>query len=1799
MGDLNATATYSNENYPATVTQQEHLTGWWEFDNPTNLGEDSSENLSHLNDNGNPTFHATGKWDGAIYLDGNDMLEQGAVFPSNVPTGGTAYSISCWINPDQGGNRGIVGWGTYGSASRVNALRMNGNNDIYNYWWGNDLNAGSGGDLRTGTSPDGWHHILATYDPALGSNRQKIYIDGLIKAQRNASGLNAGAGSFTIGRTGTNEYFQGLLDDLRIYATALTTSDLAQIYAGDIVKAIPSINFAVTALKGPQSYSAIDLPDALTINPTSGLISGTTMAIGEHNVTIQASNLSGASAPQTLVLTVRPNIPILLDLNASTVGATYAMVDFSILDTGGENPALTLFHGTTDGNQTSGDWTANVPLGTLGSGSHSASLTGLTNNTQYFLRARAVNSAGTVWTVDHNFTTSALVGPPIIATLPSTSITTTSSTISGNLFSYDGGDQPNVTLYYGDEDNGTNDSAWDNSVVIGSKGIGTFTHNLTGFTPGTRYFYRFKAVNSGGTAHSAGAGEFVTIGTPAIEDKPATNLTETSGTLNARITSLGGVTYFIGAPFNNASLPGLIMWMDGNDPNGDGTSDTNTSNITVWNDKSADARHFAWTRGDPQFEANVLNGMGVVDFDGNDGIGQNDKTMYNDTANGFSMFAVSRYDGTDSERVISSIENWNWYFAGHGQYHTRIAHFNGWGYLGTGTEQDNNDWHIYEVTHTNTDRGNYWLDAVKVGTDTTGSGDGDNWRPKRIRFGGYQEGGSEESQCQIAEFLTFNRVLSEEERLKVEGYLGQKWGLHATMFANNHPYVSVDPFHPLITQGGEQASVTFYWGDDNGSANGNVWDNNHGVAGTHDLGLIKHDLTGLTKGATYYYSAKVSNSGGDAWAQTRTFAPANRLLGKDTISGLVLWLDASDLNGDYSIDDLANGSAIASWTDKSNQANQALQTIAANRPTYKKSVFGEKPGINFDGTGDFLYLVDSLRLTAGPISAFVMSKRDVQGGDSAAYLLGENSWNLTAGPGNSPYSPEIKKFFASSGKTITNLKIGKDGTSSSFDFAGDIAEVLIFARELTSEETEKVEGYLAHRWGGTDSLPLSHTYRDLPPSFDNSPKITMKPYVSPVGVVPIPLNPAIISSMNVWFDANDSSTTNTNWSDKSGNGHTATRTAGTLTLVDNALNGMPVVNFADNTYANVTGSIHSKQQYIVFNLPNVGDWGSVLGSQQQSGYMLNRNGYMWNNNYPAAVRQNGGPELSGNFQLSNIGNYMVVRITGNNNNTAVRSGWALGRQQGWGRLPMNLAEVVSFDTILSAAEEDELTGYLAHKWGLVGDLPASHPYKYVRFKSSKRHELYIGTPVNLQVETTKGLESYSAGSTLGQYGLSIDSNTGVISGTPSKMGDFNCTITAMNSSGSDTKSFFFRVLKGTKSINWNQSLVGLTYGDAPVELNASATIGGVSYSSSDETIVAFGGQEVRNPILENGLVRYWTFDEANGSTFSDVRGSFDGTLAGGAVFVPGKFGNAVKFDGSTAEVDFGLGAGDLGDKFTASVWVKWTGADSPANAMRILENKNDSNSTDGWAIFTESNNDTNVLVRGSSNAAISPNVTPSWKANNWHHIVAVFNSANIEVFADGISRSSGVIAPVKPGGKSLKMGKWHNGNANTFEGLMDDLRLYDKVLTANEVVALFGGGSGDFARSSTGTAATIKNSGTVTVTAHASGTKSMYSANTVSKTVTIGKAPLTLTADDKTRNVGLANPPLTHFLSGFVNDDNETTGLTSTISLITDADASSPEGTYAIVPTATADKYFITYLNGSLIVSNKTSQSISLDPRLL
>lgn len=84
---------------------------------------------------------------------------------------------------------------------------------------------------------------------------------------------------------------------------------------------------------------------------------------------------------------------------------------------------------------------------------------------------------------------------------------------------------------------------------------------------------------------------------------------------------------------------------------------------------------------------------------------------------------------------------------------------------------------------------------------------------------------------------------------------------------------------------------------------------------------------------------------------------------------------------------------------------------------------------------------------------------------------------------------------------------------------------------------------------------------------------------------------------------------------------------------------------------------------------------------------------------------------------------------------------------------------------------------------------------------------------------------------------------------------------------------------------------------------------------------------------------------------------------------------------------------------------------------------------------------------------------------------------------------------------------------------------------------------------------------------------------------TITKAPVVITAENKTKNYGSANPALTFVATGLKNSETSSV-FTTQPTLSTTAVTGSPAGSYPIVPSgAVATNYSFTYVNGSLVVS--------------
>ena len=140
------------------------------------------------------------------------------------------------------------------------------------------------------------------------------------------SGTPTAPGSFSVALSATNSAGTGsatlALSTAQQQAPAITSSLTANGTIG-----VP-FTYQITATNNPTSYNASGLPGGLSVNPTTGVISGTPTAGGSFSVTISGSNAAGAGSA-TLALTIaqaqQPPPAITSPLTASgTVGVAFS-----------------------------------------------------------------------------------------------------------------------------------------------------------------------------------------------------------------------------------------------------------------------------------------------------------------------------------------------------------------------------------------------------------------------------------------------------------------------------------------------------------------------------------------------------------------------------------------------------------------------------------------------------------------------------------------------------------------------------------------------------------------------------------------------------------------------------------------------------------------------------------------------------------------------------------------------------------------------------------------------------------------------------------------------------------------------------------------------------------------------------------------------------------------------------------------------------------------------------------------------------------------------------------------------------------------------------------------------------------------------------------------------------------------------------------------------------------------------------------------------------------------------------------
>ena len=219
--------------------------------------------------------------------------------------------------------------------------------------------------------------------------------------------------------------------------------------------------------------------------------------------------------------------------------------------------------------------------------------------------------------------------------------------------------------------------------------------------------------------------------------------------------------------------------------------------------------------------------------------------------------------------------------------------------------------------------------------------------------------------------------------------------------------------------------------------------------------------------------------------------------------------------------------------------------------------------------------------------------------------------------------------------------------------------------------------------------------------------------------------------------------------------------------------------------------------------------------------------------------------------------------------------------------------------------------------------------------------------------------------------------------------------------------------------------------------------------------------------LTNGLVGYWSFDgnDVVNGVIRDKSGNGNHgnaiNIASSTFYTQGKLGQGGKFDGGDDVVNV---SNDPSFKptgaMTISVWLKGKGSSATTGSLGTQGGS----STRGYSFGINNSNDVAFTIATSSTETISLTVNDLHNNDIWNHYVAVFTpSVSLEIYKNGVSigqNTTGIpLAQYVSNGRDLHIGERGN-NDTRFNGIIDDVRIYNRALSASEVKQLYMQGAG-------------------------------------------------------------------------------------------------------------------------------------------
>jgi hypothetical protein len=217
-----------------------------------------------------------------------------------------------------------------------------------------------------------------------------------------------------------------------------------------------------------------------------------------------------------------------------------------------------------------------------------------------------------------------------------------------------------------------------------------------------------------------------------------------------------------------------------------------------------------------------------------------------------------------------------------------------------------------------------------------------------------------------------------------------------------------------------------------------------------------------------------------------------------------------------------------------------------------------------------------------------------------------------------------------------------------------------------------------------------------------------------------------------------------------------------------------------------------------------------------------------------------------------------------------------------------------------------------------------------------------------------------------------------------------------------------------------------------------------------------------NALGQEGLIGYWKFDEASGTTAADSAGADnDGTLIGdGLEWMAGKVGGALLFPGepTDARVEFST-TGMSATAGTVAMWSYLTDPQPETDGRYFFGHTTQPQFSNRIQIYMqEGTTPSRLLDIGLGGSHSTQTDIVEIPLEQWTHVAMTWDSGSYGVYVDGEEVATGTYSGLTDLETFANIGNdGSSGPYEAFGGLLDEVQIYDRALNAVEIISAMRG----------------------------------------------------------------------------------------------------------------------------------------------